>query len=109
MATKMKGDMAIRSARWTATTGTKILIQFWNTKTPMYQLPQGWFPWQIEWILACPRAPTGTISIQVWGMCCSAVVSLVGEMAGAVISSARNGSSEAEKDEKKTGETKKVR
>lgn len=33
-------------------------------------------PWYVEWILAFPRAPTGSVSIQVWGIACGTVVRL---------------------------------
>lgn len=32
----------------------------------------------MEWILAFPRAPTGSVSIQMWGIACATVVQLVG-------------------------------
>lgn len=34
-------------------------------------------PGYIEWILAFPRAPTGSISIQVWGIACASMISIV--------------------------------
>lgn len=37
-------------------------------------------PWYVEWVLAFPRAPSGSISIQVWGAACGIVISLVGEV-----------------------------
>ena len=35
-------------------------------------------PGYVEWILAFPRAPTGSVSIQMWGIACATVVQLVG-------------------------------
>ena len=32
----------------------------------------------MEWLLAFPRAPRGSISIQVWGVACASVIQLVG-------------------------------
>ena len=46
----------------------------------MFWLPKGWVPWYVEWILAFPRAPTGSISIQVWGIACGTVVRLASTM-----------------------------
>ena len=42
----------------------------------MFWLPKGWVPSYVEWILAFPRAPTGSVSIQVWGIACGTVVRL---------------------------------
>ena len=35
-------------------------------------------PGYVEWLLAFPRAPTGSVSIQIWGIACATVVQLVG-------------------------------
>ena len=35
-------------------------------------------PRYVEWILAFPRAPTGSVSVQMWGIACATVVQLVG-------------------------------
>jgi len=50
----------------------------------MFWVPSGWVPWYVEWLLAFPRAPRGSVSIQVWGIACAAVVRLVGEAGVAV-------------------------
>ncbi|KAK5011761.1 GET complex subunit get1, partial [Cryomyces antarcticus] len=49
----------------------------------------GWVPGYVEWILSFPRAPIGSISIQVWGIACASVVKIVGEAvaAGLVLNS----------------------
>lgn len=36
-------------------------------------------PGYIEWILAFPRAPTGSISMQVWWIACTTFIALVSE------------------------------
>lgn len=41
-------------------------------------------PGYIEWILAFPRAPTGSISIQVWWIACASTIVMVGEAVGAL-------------------------
>lgn len=33
----------------------------------------------MEWVLAFPRAPTGGVSVQVWGIACVSVIGMVGE------------------------------
>lgn len=35
-------------------------------------------PGYVEWLLAFPRAPTGSVSIQIWGIACATIVQLVG-------------------------------
>lgn len=57
----------------------RYLVQFWFSKRAVFWLPQGWVPGYIEWILAFPRAPTGSISIQVWGIACVSVIQMVSE------------------------------
>ena len=32
----------------------------------------------MEWLLAFPRAPTGSVSVQIWWTACATVVQLVG-------------------------------
>ena len=38
-------------------------------------------PSYVEWILAFPRAPTGSVSVQVWGVACASIIRLVGAAA----------------------------
>ena len=45
----------------------------------MYWIPRGWVPVYVEWMLSFPRAPWGSVSIQIWGIACATVVQLVGE------------------------------
>ena len=44
----------------------------------MYWIPRGWVPGYVEWLLAFPKAPRGSVSIQIWGIACATVVQLVG-------------------------------
>ena len=39
-------------------------------------------PWYVERILSFPRAPNGSVSIQVWGAACVTVIGIVGELTG---------------------------
>jgi len=78
-AAKTNFDRAVNILRWLSTNGTRYLLQFWFSKQAMFWLPQGWVPGYVEWILAFPRAPTGSISIQVWGIACASVISMVSE------------------------------
>jgi hypothetical protein len=49
----------------------------------MFWLPQGWVPSYVEWGLSFPRAPIGSVSIQVWGLACAGVIKIVAEAVGA--------------------------
>ncbi|KAL1977987.1 hypothetical protein VTN31DRAFT_846 [Thermomyces dupontii] len=87
-------DWTIRTTRWLSTTGVRLLLQMYYSKTPMFDLPQGWFPYPIEFVLSMPRAPLGTVSIQVWGFACGKVISLVGD---AVINAGNKGQKTSKK------------
>ncbi|TGZ77845.1 protein get1 [Ascodesmis nigricans] len=63
--------------RWFITTGLRMFIQFWFSKQPMFWLPQGAVPSYAEWVLSFPRAPRGSVSIQVWGFATGQMVSLL--------------------------------
>ncbi|MCJ1283562.1 GET complex subunit get1 [Xylographa opegraphella] len=73
---KTSFDSAVGVLRWLGTNGLRMFIQFWFAKRPLFWLPRGWVPAYVEWILAFPRAPTGSISIQVWGIACASVVQI---------------------------------
>lgn len=45
----------------------------------MFELPLGWFPYYIEWILSFPRAPIGTVSIQIWSGACATAITVAGQ------------------------------
>ncbi|KAK2803970.1 GET complex subunit get1 [Emmonsiellopsis sp. PD_5] len=82
---KSSFDMTIKSIRWAGTSGLMLFLQFWYSRTAVFALPPGWMPWQVEWVLSFPRAPMGSVSIQVWGGACAAVVALVGDAVGATV------------------------
>lgn len=65
--------------RWLGTNGLRYLLQFWYSKQALFWLPQGWVPSYIEWLLAFPRAPTGSISIQVWGIACASIIAMLSD------------------------------
>ena len=67
--------------RWIATNGLRLFLQFWYAKRPLFWIPKEWVPGYIEWLLAFPRAPTGSVSIQIWGIACATVIQLVGAAA----------------------------
>lgn len=45
----------------------------------MFWIPRGWLPYYIEWLLSFPRAPLGSVSVQVWWIACANAVALLGE------------------------------
>ncbi|KAF2185642.1 hypothetical protein K469DRAFT_750351 [Zopfia rhizophila CBS 207.26] len=69
----------VSSLRWLSTNGLRFFLQFWFAKQPMFWIPGGWVPGYVEWILSFPRAPKGSVSINIWGIACASVISLVGE------------------------------
>jgi hypothetical protein len=94
---KASFDLTVKSVRWATTTGLKFFLQFWYSKTPMFALPRGWFPWQVEWILSFPRAPLGTVSIQVWSAACGTAVSIIGDTVAYVVVSMRSSGTSKQK------------
>ena len=65
------------TGRWLLTNGLRFYLQLWYAKQALFWIPQGWLPSYVEWLLAFPRAPRGSISIQVWGVACASVIQLV--------------------------------
>ncbi|KAI1781148.1 CHD5-like protein-domain-containing protein [Hypoxylon cercidicola] len=84
-ASKAKFDSTVNILRWLATTGLKFLLPFWYAKQPMFWLPQGWFPYYVEWILSFPRAPVGSVSIASWQTACTGVVLLFSDTITAIL------------------------
>lgn len=50
----------------------------------MFWIPHGWVPYYVEWILSFPRAPLGSVSVNVWGIACASMIALVAEVLKAV-------------------------
>ncbi len=70
--------------RWLVTNGLRFFLQFWYGKVPMFWLPSGWVPWYVEWLLSFPKAPLGSISIQVWFVACASAVQIASQALAAV-------------------------
>ncbi|PNS13965.1 hypothetical protein CAC42_6478 [Sphaceloma murrayae] len=87
--TRTKFDTAANGLRWAGTTGMRFLLQFWYSKQPMFWIPQGWVPGYVEWALSFPRAPIGSVSMQVWWIACASVILLVSEGAMATVTLAK--------------------
>ncbi|KAF1928724.1 uncharacterized protein M421DRAFT_153509 [Didymella exigua CBS 183.55] len=77
-------NSAVKTLRWLGTQGLRFVLQFWFAKSPMFWLPTGWVPHYVEWILSFPRAPLGSISIQVWTAACAAAIALASEAVAAM-------------------------
>ncbi|KAH6639756.1 CHD5-like protein-domain-containing protein [Boeremia exigua] len=77
-------NSAVKAVRFLGTQGLRFVLQFWFSKSPMFWLPAGWVPYYVEWILSFPRAPLGSISIQVWTAACAAIIALASEGLAAV-------------------------
>ena len=84
---KSKFDSTATVIRYISTNGLRFFLQFWYAKRPMFWIPQGWVPGYVEWMLSFPRAPMGSVSIQIWGISCASVVMMVGNavVAGMVL------------------------
>lgn len=78
-------DRSVQFLRFLSTNGLRFFLQFWYSKQPMFWIPVGWVPWYIEWMLSFPRAPIGSVSIQVWGIACITVVQMVGAAVVAIL------------------------
>jgi len=83
--TRSQFDTVVTGARWFLTTGLRTFLQFWHAKTPVFTYPRDWLPWYVEWVLGFPRAPYGSVSVQVWGTVCGVVVALVGDTIGSTV------------------------
>jgi hypothetical protein len=64
-------------ARWLSMNGLRLFLQFWYAKQALFWIPQGWAPGYVEWLLAFPKAPRGSVSIQIWALACASIVPLV--------------------------------
>ncbi|EMD60145.1 hypothetical protein GGP41_009536 [Bipolaris sorokiniana] len=74
---------AVSTLRWLGTQGLRFVLQFWFAKSPMFWIPAGWVPYYVEWILSFPRAPLGSVSINIWGIACASMIALVAEAVAA--------------------------
>ncbi|KAF1922073.1 protein get1 [Ampelomyces quisqualis] len=74
----------VSTLRWVGTQGLRFVLQFWFAKSPMFWMPAGWVPYYAEWILSFPRAPLGSVSINVWGVACASMIALAAQGLAAV-------------------------
>lgn len=64
----------------------RYFLPFWYSKTPMFWLPHGWFPYYAEWIISFPRAPMGSVSVASWQLACTGVITLLADTITAIVS-----------------------
>lgn len=72
-------DRGAGALRWLGTTGLRFLLQTYFSKEALFWLPKGWVPYYVEWLLSFPRAPLGSISVNLWFIACASVISMVSE------------------------------
>ena len=70
-------DRIVSVLRWLGTQGLNFFCNAYFSAQPMFWLPRGWVPYAAEWVLSFPRAPVGSISINVWGIACASVIGMV--------------------------------
>lgn len=75
-------DSILNKLRWLGTQGVNFLVNGWFAKQGMFWLPRGWVPYAGEWVLSFPRAPLGSVSVNVWSMACGVVIGMIVEALG---------------------------
>ncbi|PYI20949.1 hypothetical protein BO86DRAFT_11824 [Aspergillus japonicus CBS 114.51] len=91
---KSSFDWGVKAVRWIGTSGLKFFLQFWYSKTPVFMLPEGWVPYYVAWILSFPRAPFGSVSIQVWSNVCATAITTLAEIVTALLLQTDKGAAE---------------
>ena len=72
-------DRVASALRWLSTSGARFVIQFWFSKQALFWIPQGWAPYYVEWLLSFPRAPLGSVSVNMWWIACASVIKMASE------------------------------
>ncbi|RAL16520.1 guided entry of tail-anchored proteins factor 1 [Aspergillus homomorphus CBS 101889] len=91
---KSSFDWGVKAVRWVGTSGLKFFLQFWYSKTPVFMLPDGWVPHYVAWVLSFPRAPFGSVSIQIWSNVCATAITTLAEIVTALLLQTGKGASE---------------
>jgi len=63
---RQKFNRAVRTVKWLATTGVRWYVQWHYRKTPVAWIPHSAVPRLVEYFLAFPSAPYGSISLSTW-------------------------------------------
>ncbi|SMQ55651.1 unnamed protein product [Zymoseptoria tritici ST99CH_1A5] len=77
--TRSSFDSIFSKLRWLGTQGINFIVNSTFSKQAMFWLPKGWLPHSAEWVLSLPRAPLGSISVNVWALACGAVIAMITE------------------------------
>ncbi|KNZ62762.1 protein GET1 [Puccinia sorghi] len=77
-AAKTQFSALFSSLLWMFTSGFQFVLISWYRRSPVFFLPQDWFPAPIVWILSFPSAPYGAVSTTVWGFICKRALALGG-------------------------------
>ncbi|KAM0715484.1 hypothetical protein Q7P37_008982 [Cladosporium fusiforme] len=72
-------DRIASALRWIGTSGARFVLQFWFSKQALFWIPQGWAPYYVEWLLSFPRAPLGSVSVNMWWIACASVIKMASE------------------------------
>jgi tail-anchored protein insertion receptor len=82
---RIKFDSQAGFVRWLSTSGARLGLYFWYRGEPIFWIPEGWAPGYVEWILSWPKAPKGSVSIQIWGFAVSQMLSILTPILGHII------------------------
>ena len=63
----------------------------WFSGQPVFWLPHGLLPHALEWLIAFPRAPTGSVSPASWQLACSVTLGLLVEGVTALVKTSGDG------------------
>jgi hypothetical protein len=86
-AARTKFDTQAGFVRWASTSGAGWAVSLWYRREPIFWIPEGWVPGYVEWGLSFPKAPIGSVSIQVWTFAVAQVLRVVAPVIGSLITS----------------------
>ncbi|CUS14648.1 unnamed protein product [Tuber aestivum] len=84
---RTKFDTKTGFIRWVSTSGAGWAISLWYCREPVFWIPEGWVPGYVEWGLSFPKAPIGSVSIQVWTFAVTQVLRVVAPIIGSLVTS----------------------
>ena len=77
----------VSAARFLLTRAPQWIVPMWFSGQPVFWLPHGLFPYAVEWLVAVPRAPTGSVSPATWQVACSITIGLLSESIASLVAS----------------------
>ncbi|KAG0136740.1 CHD5-like protein-domain-containing protein [Tuber indicum] len=86
-AARAKFDTQTGFVCWASTSGAGWAVSLWYRREPIFWIPEGWVPGYVEWGLSFPKAPIGSVSIQVWTFAVAQVLRVVAPVIGSLITS----------------------